>query len=243
MTSQSNAANIKPLLKKLDRQYKPEDPPASDPVTQLVFGMLQWQATRKQAEQAFGRLMNELVDINEIRVSQDDELVQLIGQNYPLVDERVARLREALNDIFVREHGVAMHSIAQKGKKEQRTYLDSLPGVPQYVAAQVMLLSFGGHALPLDDKLLQLLAGESVVEEDTSPAQAEGSLLRQVKAAETLHAHTLLQAWADDSKAGRARAAAAGSKTGKKKKVAAPKKKTSASKKTAKKTASRSRRR
>jgi endonuclease III len=206
MTQSAQPQNIKTLLTKLGRKYKPDDPPASDPVTQLVIGMLQWEATRKQAEQAFSRLMNELVDINEIRVSHDSELVAILGTNYPKVDERIARLREALDAIFVREHGVAMSSIADKGKKEQRAYLDALPGVPPYVAAQVTLLSFGGHALPMDQKLVALLAEEAILDADTPPAQAESTLLRQVKAADAVHAHMLLQAWADDSKANRATA-------------------------------------
>jgi len=214
----ADAKNLKPLLQQLETRYKPEDPAASEPVTQLVIGMLQWEATRKQAEQAFSKLMNELVDINEIRVSQDYELVSLIGQNYPRVDERVARLRETLNAIFVKEHGVVMSSIVNSGKKEQRAYLDALPGVPPYAAAQVMLLSFGGHALPVDEKLVSLLAQEQVVSADTPPGKAEGSLLRQVKAADTLHAHTLLQAWADDHKPGKG-----GARPAKKKKVASRK--------------------
>jgi endonuclease III len=228
------AKNLQKLLKKLDRQYKPDDPPASDPVRQLVIGMLQWEATRKQAEQAFSKLMNELVDINEIRVSHDTELVAILGQNYPRVDERVARLREALDAIFVREHGVAMTSIANKSKKEQRAYVDSLPGMPPYVAAQVTLLSFGGHALPVDPKLIQLLADESILDPAIDPIHAENTLLKQIKAADAVHAHMLLQAWADDHRGGRS------TKRSTKKKKAAPKKKTSA--RTTKTTAARTKR-
>jgi endonuclease III len=212
----NEAQNFKRLLERLDPKYRPEDPPASDPVTQLVIGFLQWETTRKQAETAFQKLMSQLVDINELRVTDDLELLKIIGANYSRGEERLARLREALNAIFVREHAVAMESIRDKSKKEQRAYLESLPGMPPYVIAQVMLLSFGGHALPVDEKLVSLLAQEEILSSDTTPAQAESSLLRQVKASEAVHVHMLLQAWADDSKtASKGRTAKQGKKTGK----------------------------
>jgi len=214
------AQNLKRLLERLDAEYHPDDPPASEPVTQLVIGMLQWEATRKQAETAFSKLMEQLVDINELRVSHDRELVGVIGQNYPRAEERIARLQEVLNAIFVREHGVALHSIASKGKKEQRAYLDSLPALPPYVAAQVTLLSYGGHALPVDEKLVSLLAQEEILEADMTPAQAESTLLRQVKAVEAVHVHMLLQAWADANKAPRKSRAQSPSKASKKKTAA-----------------------
>ena len=199
------ARNLKQLLESLDAKHHPDDPPASDPVTQLVIGFLQWGATREEAESAFAHAMQELVDINELRVSHDEELVELFGQNYPNVWERTARMREALNAIYVREHAVAMHSIAEKSKKEQRAYLDSLPGMTPYVAAQVTLLSFGGHALPIDQKLVDLLVQQEILQEGTTPAHAESELLRQVRAAEALHTHMLLQAWADEAAGGKKR--------------------------------------
>lgn len=196
----TEARNLKALLEKLDAKHHPDDPPASDPVTQLVIGFLQWETTRKQAESAFAKLMHHLVDINELRVTYDRELIDILGRNYPRGEERVARMREALNEIYVREHAVAMHSIAEKSKKEQRSYLDSLPGVPPYAVAQVMLLSFGGHAMPVDEKLVAALADQQILVPGTRPADAENELLRQVKASEALHVHMLLQAWVDEGK-------------------------------------------
>jgi len=212
------------LLKKLGSQYEVEEPPPRDPVAQLIVALLQWRATREAGEEAFGRLMAELVDYNDLRVSHPHELIELIGPDYPLASERVIRLREALHEVFVREYAVSMQSIAGKPKKDQRAYLDTLPGVTPYAAAQVTLLSFGGHALPVDEKLVALLAQQGVLEPQTPPAAAESWLMRQVKADEGLRAYLLLQAWADDqpdpepalagAEAGQAGGSAGGGTTG-----------------------------
>jgi endonuclease III len=188
------------LLKKVKSAYKGEDPPPRDPVAQLVVSFLQWNATRKQAEDAFTALMDQMIDVNDLRVSHPHELVAIIGEDYPDAGARVIRLREALHEVYVREHDIQMNSIAGKGKKEQRAYLDTLPGITPYIAAEVTLLSFGGHAMPVDEKLAALLIGEGCLDEDTEPAEAESHLARQVKAGDALEAHLALQSWADRRK-------------------------------------------
>ena len=184
------------LSKSLD-SYKAEDPPPRDPVAQLIVGFLQWNATAAQAEDAFTALMDQMIDVNDLRVSHPHELVEVIGEDYPQASVRTIRMREALREVYRREHDIQMHSISGKSKKEQRAYLDTLPGVTPYVAAQVTLLSFGGHAMPVDDKLCALLIDEKCLGQGTTPADAESHLSRQVKAGDALEAHLALQAWAD----------------------------------------------
>ncbi|MEE9404787.1 MAG: hypothetical protein V3V20_07835 [Algisphaera sp.] len=189
------------LLKKALAAYKGEEPPPRDPVAQLVVAFLQWRSTHRAAEDAFTALMAELIDINDLRASYPHELVAMIGEDYPDATERVIRLKQALHGVYLREHGNEMKSIEGKGKKDQRAYLDTLYGVPQYAAAQVTLLSFGGHAMPVDEKLIMLLEREGALPESLDAAGAEAFLLRQVKAGDAIDAHLALQSWADKSRA------------------------------------------
>ncbi len=235
-TPSGNVTKLNALLRKARAAAKSvEEPPAREGAAQLTVSFLNFNATRKQAEDAFARLMNELVDLHELRVSHPHELVAIIGENYPAAYDRILRLREALQAVYQREHDVSLKKVAAKGKREQRTYLDSLPATPPYVAAAVSLLSFGAHALPVDDKLCVLMIGEGVLDEDATPADAESFLTKNLKAGDALDAHLALQAWADKRKAPTtpkpATTRAAAKKTSKKKTA----KKTS-KKKTAKKT-------
>ena len=185
------------LLKKL--KAPPEDPPQRDPIAQLVFAYLQWQATTPQAEEAMGRLMEPVVDFNELRVLHHYDMVALLGEDYPLVHQRIARLKETLHEVYHRERATELKTLAGKGKREARAYLDTLHGTPPYVAASVTLICFGGHALPVDEKLVSLLADEGILDEaGVDPHVAENLLLRQLKAGDAIGAHYQLQAWADD---------------------------------------------
>ncbi len=194
------AKAITSLVNKLISRFKPEEPPATDPVVQLVLSFLNWNSSARKTEEAYAKLMTELVDINELRVSSVDQILSIIGDSYPEGHARVVRMKQALREVFMREHALSFASVQGKGKKDQRAYLDSLPGITPYVAAQVTLISFNGHAMPVDEKLAILLEREGCVVAGTPIPEIEAFLMKQVKASDALRAHAALQAWADTSR-------------------------------------------
>ena len=198
-------ANHVKRLTSLRRRIKRKSPssplsPPIDPVSQLVRSFLQWNSTRHAAEAAYDHLMAPMVDNNDLRVSYSHEVIELIGKDYPQVEERADRMREALNEIFRREHAVSLESLASQPKKEIRAYLESLPGMMPYGAAQVTLLSFGGHGIPVDDKLTELLTNEEVVPTGALPNEVTIFLERHIKASDAVNTHFTFQAWADSTR-------------------------------------------
>lgn len=188
------------LLKKVVPSGKFEPEPTPDPVTQLVIGFLEWNATAKEAVAAHAKLVAVMVDNNDLRVSLPHEVVTIIGTDYPHADERATRMHEAMNEIYLREHAVTMDHLAGKPKKHVRTYLDTLPGMTPYVAAQVTLLNFGGHAIPIDDHMLILLKEQDAVDPEATMEEASAFIERQVKAGDGHQVHVALKAWADQHK-------------------------------------------
>jgi hypothetical protein len=197
-----NAANYARKLHTLLKKIAPSggfEPLASvDPTTRLVVGFLQWNATTRQAENALQRLMGEVVDNNDLRVTHPAEVAGILGPRYPRAEERAARLRDALQAVYQREHATSLDALAGKAKKDVRAYLDSLPGIVPYVSAYVMLVGYGGHAAPLDEKLLELLRQQEVVDPSAELEEVAGFLERHIRAEDALEAHLALQAWADD---------------------------------------------
>jgi len=171
-----------------------------DPLVQeLVFSFLLWDASTTQARNLMKRLCETFVDLNELRVCLADELAEVFGDRYPRAWERAQRLRATLHDLYKREHGMRLSHLAQSGKRDTRGYLDSLDGIPAFVAARMFLLGFGGHAIPCDSRLVELLADEGAIDKDmTDPADAGSWLERQIRAADAQEAGLLLQAWSDE---------------------------------------------
>jgi len=204
----AHARKFKTLFNRLRRRYPVDLPDPLEPVTQLVVAMLQWNSTRRLALAAHDRLMERLVDNNDLRVCHPHEVVEMIGQEYPQAEERSARLREVLQEVYLREHATSLDSLQDKPKKEIKAYLDSLPGMPPYVAAEVTLLCFGGHAFPVDEQLVDKLREEEVIDPEATLAEVQSFLERQFKAGTAADGHAVLRAWVDaGARRGRPRAA------------------------------------
>lgn len=199
-------ASSKKFASLLKRLRKADAPPLEAPtaegeepiVTQLVYSLLLWEASSTQARAAFRRVRESLVDFNELRVCVPEEIACIIGDRYPLSAERSLRIRSVLHAVFVARHQLSLSHLASAPKREARASLEALEGIPHFVAARVLLVSLGGHAIPVDERLRDLLAGEKVIAPDVPPAAAGHALERLVRAEESLAAHATLAAWSDE---------------------------------------------
>lgn len=210
MTTIDHAKKLASHLKSLKSAYTPEPLEPRTPMEEFVMSFLMWEATRAKAELALKRVLSGIVDINELRVCRPADIVMMLGKQYPLVEERAQRLKAALHEIFLREYAVSLDSAIAMNKRDGRKYIESLEGITPYVAARVTLVCLGGHAVPLDRKLLAQLIEAGVLEEDLDESKAQGILERHIMANESLECHALLQAWSDDAATG----AGAGRKKG-----------------------------
>lgn len=185
------------LMRRIKSAHRGGMPDELDPVTQMVIGFLEYNATRSLAHKAFDNFMERMVDINELRVTLPVELIELVGDGYPEIEERATRMHESLNEIYLREHDVTLESISGRNKKQVSAYLETLPGMVPYVSSQVMLLNYGFHAIPIDDRMAEMLAIEGVVDEDATAEDIAHFVERQVKAGDGIKIHAAMRAWAD----------------------------------------------
>lgn len=193
------------LLKRLRTDETPREPPLppngferSDAVlVELLHALLLWETSTSEAKAGLERLIAGVVDLNELRVCMPEEIAGFLGERYPLALERALRIRHALNAIYQREHALCLSHLKEAPKREARAFLDSLDGVPPFVAARVSLLCMGIHAVPVDERLRDLLLAEKVFREAVSVEAAARWLDHTIKADESLSTHLCLQAWSD----------------------------------------------
>lgn len=203
MSATDRTRELRSLLFRLRKRVKPlapghsgAPPEGTDPVVhELVYSFLAWEASAPLATAALNRMRAAVVDYNELRVCYAQELAGLMGEGYPLAMERATRLRAALTEVYRREHGTVLARLIDLPKRDARVYLEALEGVPPFVAARVVLLALGGHAVPLDAMLHGMLASEEAVEPESTVADAMGWLERTLRAKESEEAYLLLEAW------------------------------------------------
>lgn len=199
MTATLNAKTFDSLIKTLSNRYGDIELAPSPILDQFVWSYMLWEASLADAERAFKKITSAVVDFNELRVCLPDEIVGIIGPRYPRATERAALLKRGLHSVFLREHGVSLDHLKDANKRAARQYLESLEGVPQFVAARLLVLGLGAHAAPLDERLLSCLTDEDVFEGETDLERGASLLERHIKAEDGLNTHLLLLRWAEDA--------------------------------------------
>jgi hypothetical protein len=206
------AKNFQALLRKLKVKPDPSDAaPASDAseevrVTRarelldlLIHSFMLWETTQRDAKAAVRRLDEGFVDANELRIALPHESARVLGERYPLAAERCLRLRATLHDLYRREHRVTLLPLLAAPKREARAYLDSLEGMPTFVAARLAVLGLGAHTIPVDWRLSDLLLAHKALPTDhADPGSASSWLERQVRSGEAVAVTQALQAWSDE---------------------------------------------
>ncbi|HEY3244767.1 MAG TPA: hypothetical protein VGM03_15610 [Phycisphaerae bacterium] len=163
---------------------KPEPGVPTDPTEQLVVAVLGSGTSLAQGQRAYQRLLENMIDLNEIRVSSAGEVAAVLGNTLPEARLRAEALIRALNSVFRKEHAVSLARLIGKGVRESRTYLESLDGVGPYAAASVVHWSLEGHAIPVSEALLSALKAANMVHPNATVAEVQAFLERHVPAGE-----------------------------------------------------------
>lgn len=162
----------------------PKIPDADDPLRRLAVAVLGVRIGEEAAERVINRLFSCMVDWNEIRVTQVLELHQVIGDSLPGGIALTQQLHDALQAVYQRENRMTLDRLAKLGRREARQYLESLGSLDPYVVASVVLWSLGGHAIPVDDRLLRALREAELVHPDATRAEVQAFLERHIAASD-----------------------------------------------------------
>ncbi|HOW18313.1 MAG TPA: hypothetical protein PLC79_04690 [Phycisphaerae bacterium] len=191
------AKRIRHLYHQLRRQYgKPPPPDHTEPIDQLILGILSRDTTEAKAHAAFRRLRESLVDHNELRVTPAVELAETLGPDLPDAATRAQNLVDALNAIYDRHNVVDLSFLRDKPVRDAREYLRALPGVDEFTAARVVLYSLGGHAVPVDQSMVWVLRKENLVPPEATLPEVQAFLERHISAQEAAEFAALMHRYA-----------------------------------------------
>ena len=184
---------VRKLLKGMKRQQPEEPPGREEALAVLVESVLQADATTKQAGEALEAIRREFVDFNELRVSPPKDVVDCIGRSYPDGLTKAGMMTTALRNLFERTYNVSMDYMEQMTKRDLRRHLGEL-GLSPYAASCVVLRVFGGHAVPVDETLVEVLKMDGYVHPDSDLPDVQGFLERIVPHRNGLSVHEFFRA-------------------------------------------------
>jgi hypothetical protein len=201
-SSNKIADEMRNLLRRLSRDGKPQTMTPLEPLMALVRGAMSYDVADGRAEDAMAMISKEFVDLNELRVATDLEIQGLLGVKYPEIKVRVAMITLALNSIFEREHTMSLERPKTLSTRDARQFLRELPEIHPFVEAFIMLSSFDGTAMPIDDMMLSFLKTQKAVADTATLDEAQRFLEHHLKAEEIYEAFRLIRRAASDASDG-----------------------------------------
>ncbi|NBX35949.1 MAG: hypothetical protein EBR10_01825 [Planctomycetes bacterium] len=192
-----NINRFNSLIKKWTPKARTEEPNSGDLVALFLHSSLLYDATLEQADAALARIRSRNVDFNEFRVNLVEEMVQTINPKFPEAFSRMRRVRSTLADVFRRHHKVSLDQLVGKPKRDVRTYLEHLDGMPTYVSSRMMLVGFEVALVPIDQTTVDLMRHTEVLVDDATPAEFAAALERRFSLERALQVHHALTAAVD----------------------------------------------
>lgn len=174
-------------LKKAYNKHKqsvpePVIPENDDPMRRLAIGILGADHHNAEVERAVNRLRERMIDWNEVRVSTAVEVQAGLDHKSIGKQDPCHNLILALQAIFDQENKISLDRLKSIGRREARQHLESLNGVNEFAVASVILWSLGGHAIPVNNRLLQALRDADVVNPSATRAEVQAFLERHIPA-------------------------------------------------------------
>ncbi len=180
------------------RLGKVSHPPITDPITQLILGVLSRDTPDAKASEGLERLRGMVVDYNELRVIPPIELAEVLS-DFPDARLKCEDISRALNAIFAREHAVSLDRLVDLPRKEVIAALDKVDGPEAYTRARIRLLGLRQHAVPLDEAMWAAARAAAIVDQRCPLAEAQAFLERQIDPQDSLEFFALFKrhAWSE----------------------------------------------
>ena len=156
---------------------------------QFIYGLCRENATREQADSAFENLKDRFFDWNEIRVSSNRELEEVM-EGLSDTEPRAQRLISFLQEVFETEFSFDLESLQKKGLKVAAKALVRYAASNDYVGAWVVQRSLGGHAIPVDAPTLRCSKRLGIIDAEADEIEAIRATLEHLVPKTKNHAFT-----------------------------------------------------
>ena len=192
--SKEYSKNIQNLYRTLKHKHSKIQEVNYEVVTDaVVYSIISENMSEKAAESAIKRFTDYFVDLNDLRVSRVEEIVEVLGENTPATREIASRIIRVLQAIFNDYHKVSLELLKKLGKRPARQVLEKIDGTSNFIVDYCMLTSLRGHAIPLTNKMIKYLKANDLVDNDADEQQITGFLAKQISAKNGYEFYVLLR--------------------------------------------------
>ena len=200
-----NSKEYSKKIRELYRSLKAKHPKVKkvtydEPTDAVVYAIIGENMNGPATESAIKRFADYFIDLNDLRVSQEEEILEVLGEDTPGTKNIASNLIKALKAVFDGYNRVSLESLKKIGKRPARQVLDKMDGISRFVVNYCMLASLQSHAMPLTERMIEYLRNNQLVEPDADEQQIEGFLAKQISAENAYEFYVLLRRQSESRK-------------------------------------------
>lgn len=196
-----NASVYASRVRKLFTRIKKEGAKAQlatpdDPVKIMLLAVFCNYSTEQRAAAAVEKLIGEMVDVNELRVTPIADIVRCVGVQFPKCRTAAEEVSQVLNSIFNRTHDLELAFLKSFSGKAAHTFLNSLDGLSPHTKGFFGQRYLSDRMIPLDQKMYLYLRKSQCIAENADVEEAQRFVSGVIKERDTLNFYTLLKRYA-----------------------------------------------
>ena len=204
--SKEYSAKIRKLYLSLKREHpKVRKVSYDEPLDAVVYAIISRNITESAAQSTRKRFSEYFVDLNDLRVSRVEEIVEVLDVENQLGKSIAVNLITVLKAVFEKFNMVGLDVLKKMAKRPARTMLEKFVGQNRFVIDYCMLTALRGHAIPLTGQMLEFLKANQLADPEATHEEIEGFLARQVSAENAYEFYWLLRRWCETGKIEQAR--------------------------------------
>jgi hypothetical protein len=193
-----NSKEYSKKVRELYRSLKAKHPKVKkiaydEPADALVYAIVGENMSGPATESAIKKFVGYFIDLNDLRVSQAEEILEVLGENTPNTKDMVSNLTKALRTVFDEYNCVSLEALKKIGKRPARQALEKMDDISRFVVNYCMLTSLQSHAIPLTKRMIEYLRNNQLVHPDADEQQIEGFLTKQIPAENAYEFYALLR--------------------------------------------------
>lgn len=216
--SKEYSQKIHKLYRQLKRKYpKPKKVIYDDPVEAIVYAIVSENLSETASQSAMRRFADYFVDLNDLRVSRIEEIIEVLGEDTLVTRDTASALTRTLAVVFNKYNLVSLKALRKIGKRPTKQALEQIDGTSHFAVNYCMLTSLQAHAIPLTKKMTEFLRNNELVYPDADEQEIEGFLTRQISAENAYEFYALLRRHSEARKAEKKKKTTRKTKTKKKK--------------------------
>lgn len=179
-----NASNRQTLIKRvftvLKKHYQSVRPPADRPVLEhLLYACCLENARHEQVDEVFARLEQDYFDWNEIRVTTVTELAEVMS-NIADAPDAARRLKRVLQSVFETHYSFDLEFLRKENLGKAIKEIEKYNGVTPFAVAYVTQCALGGHAIPVNQGVLNAFQILGVISESEAASGRVPGLERAI---------------------------------------------------------------